>query len=545
MRDKWERDAYRNRTLDKAIAGCMEVYDPAQGVTEPLPASPPPAQITTPNGTLKLLFEERSKTQCAVILRDAEGNTAASDVGNMERVKTRQNTAKALAEKLGVEPKDLAKALEESWLRQADFQRRLQEAMVQRLAAAKDVPPETLDQRDQRLFEDMPKEVRREAEKFLRQPKMLERIADDIEAFGVAGERELAVALYLVCTSRKLHKPLAARIIGPSSSGKSHTQERVCSLMPPEGVLVVTDITPNALYYSPDNFLKHVAITAGERGRGREEDVAESTRALRQLLSEGRISKLMPVKMPDGSLVSERIEKEGPVAYIESTTKGGIFSEDYNRALCLYTDERTQQTEEVLAKQAAEAEGKVDADPGRIRQKHWAVQRLLRQREVVVPFAWSVLRRLHKDRVEVRRGARYLLEMIKAITLLHQYRRKTDDEGRLIATEHDYAMARRLMEGPLTRLFGSGVADATLRFYERMRRKFEDNTFTSTQARMKEKHSKAAVNGWLRELHEEGFVELVAPGRGNLPAVWKLTEINADEMPSTLPQPNEVFAAAD
>src|SRR5262249_44991128 len=160
-----------------------------------------------------------------------------------------------------------------------------------------------------------PPEVQQEAQDFLRQPKLLSLVANDIRSSGLAGERKLGKVLYLVCTSRKQSKPLAARIIGPSSSGKSYTQECVCRMMPPERLLVATDLTPNALYYAPDHWLKHAVIAAGERSRAKEEDIAETTRALRQLLSEGRISKMMPVKLPDGSMESQLIEKQGPVSY--------------------------------------------------------------------------------------------------------------------------------------------------------------------------------------------------------------------------------------
>jgi hypothetical protein len=81
-----------------------------------------------------------------------------------------------------------------------------------------------------------PADVRADAEALLRDPDLIGRITADIELQGVAGEKELTATLYLAFTSRKLRRPLAARVRGPSTSGKSH-------------VIHATQMTPQALFY--------------------------------------------------------------------------------------------------------------------------------------------------------------------------------------------------------------------------------------------------------------------------------------------------------
>jgi hypothetical protein len=85
---------------------------------------------------------------------------------------------------------------------------------------------------------------------------------------------------------------------------------------------------------------------------------------------------------------------------------------------------------------------------------------MLKQRNVVIPFAKQVSRRFPSDRVEARRGYPQLMSMIQAVCLLHQFQRETDEHGSLIATTDDYRLARRLLLMPLDRLMRGRVSTA-------------------------------------------------------------------------------------
>ncbi len=89
--------------------------------------------------------------------------------------------------------------------------------------------------REQYLSE-TPAELVGRMERLLKSRDLLPWIANGIEEVGVAGERFLAMILYLVGTSRLLDKPLSAIVQGPSTSGKSHTIDCVAKLFPPEAV---------------------------------------------------------------------------------------------------------------------------------------------------------------------------------------------------------------------------------------------------------------------------------------------------------------------
>ena len=115
--------------------------------------------------------------------------------------------------------------------------------------------------------------------------------------------------MYLVGVSRLLDRPLAAICLGLSSSGKSWVIERTSQLFPPETTLLATQMTPQALFYMPAGSLSHRFVVAGERSRNTQDDAAEATRALREMLSSGRLSKLIPIKN-NGSFEAQRIEQE-------------------------------------------------------------------------------------------------------------------------------------------------------------------------------------------------------------------------------------------
>jgi hypothetical protein len=101
-----------------------------------------------------------------------------------------------------------------------------------RLPDTPDPPGDDIDGQAKRLLAEMPADLRREARDYLRDPALLNRVADDVAALGVAGERKLTKVLYLTGVSRLLSRPLAARVKGPTSSGKSYVVEKTAMLFP-------------------------------------------------------------------------------------------------------------------------------------------------------------------------------------------------------------------------------------------------------------------------------------------------------------------------
>jgi hypothetical protein len=199
----------------------------------------------------------------------------------------------------------------------------------------------------------MPADIRAEAEAMLTDRLLIQRIVDDITALNVAGEKELTATVYLIGVSRLLDRPLAGILQGPSSSGKSYLIRKTASLFPAETVIHATQMTPQALFHMRPGSLSHRFIVAGERSRIQDDEKAEANRALREMLSAGKLTKLMPMKVDGGVIETVLIEQDGPIAYVESTTLAKIFDEDANRCLMLHTDERPDQTKRIIRQLAS------------------------------------------------------------------------------------------------------------------------------------------------------------------------------------------------
>jgi hypothetical protein len=463
----------------------------------------------------------------------------------------------------GEEAEDRVRPLVEELDQKMQHQRREERKRQEQAAAAEEARqqeaaagPEDINAQARRLFAEMPAEVRRSARDRLHSPDLIEQVAKDAETIGIAGETDLVVTLYLVGTSRLLLRPASSIVKGPTSSGKSYVLEKVATLFPGEAIIQAQTMTPQALYHMKPGALRHRWVVAGERSRKTDEGQADATRALREMLSSGRLSKMMPVKMGN-DLLTVLIQQDGPIAFAETTSMEHVFDEDENRCLTLYTDERTEQTKRIVEQHAARCAGEGNVrDADRVIQVHHAMQRRLRRRGVVIPFARRLGDLLPKKRVETRRAFPHLLSIVEASALLHQLQRAKDDEGRVIATRADYELAARLLGGPMSRLLGGAVSEPARRFWERLKGWFPPGPadspftagpaagcqFTAADAATREDTSRAAVYGWIGELYRCGALVQVEQARGRHAAVWRLAAADLElAAGAVLPAVAEVF----
>jgi hypothetical protein len=470
-----------------------------------------------------------------VLVLDGDGTVLLTDTGFLAAIERRQELAKrlapVLATKLGVavSAEYLEAQVETAWC-----------AAVGEKVRQEAAPP-PLEGRPDRaeLLRDMSALAREEAAVLLEDPALIGRVTADVALLGVAGEVQLAQALYLVGTSRLLDNPASARVFGPTASGKSYVVDKVAELFPPEARLMATSVTPQALYYMKPGELEHRFVIAGERSRGPADEVAEGTRALREMISSGRLSKWLPIKQR-GEIVTVKVEQKGPIAFVESTSLTQIFDEDENRCLPLATDETPEQTRRIIDEVARQYTRPVPAGERlRALDRHHALQRTLEILPVMVPFAQRLGELFAAERVEARRAYPMLLRVVEASALLHQKQRRCDGNGAVVASAEDYIIVRRLLSGPVARLLGAAISPAVRRFLDRLAA-WASGNFTTTQARLKEKCSRGAVHGWLAELHAAGLVELVERSHSNAPAVWKRTGLPPEEV-SVLPLPGQLF----
>jgi len=107
-------------------------------------------------------------------------------------------------------------------------------------------------------------------------------------------------------------------------------------------------MTEKALIYFEGD-LAHKIFSMGEAVATEEQSFQDYL--LRELISEGRINHVTPQKIGD-QITSVTIRKEGPVAFLVTTTKAKLHPENETRMLSLEIDDTERQTKNVLMKVA-------------------------------------------------------------------------------------------------------------------------------------------------------------------------------------------------
>ena len=312
----------------------------------------------------------------------------------------------------------------------------------------------------------MTDEEEKEAKDFLKNPRLIERITDDLEACGYVGEEINKLIAYLVATSRKLEKPLSCIIISQSSSGKSHLMETIASLMPDEDVEFYSRITPQSLYYMEKEALKHKLLIIDERQGSEEADYA-----VRSLQTRHKLILAYPIKDPNtGKMKTIVVIMEGPVSFMESSTKDRLNPENISRSFQLYLDESEEQTRRIQSYQRLLR----GLDGWRLLDKrnsivrvHKNAQRLLKPIKIIIPFIDKI--KFPSRWMRARRDQDRFLSLIEAVTFLYQYQRpvKQDSRGRayIESSTKDYEIAYNLAHKVLLSSMEE-LAGPTKSFYE-------------------------------------------------------------------------------
>ena len=287
---------------------------------------------------------------------------------------------------------------------------------------------------------------RREALELLKDPKLLDRILEDFDRCGLAGEETNKLTGYLAAVSRHLEAPLAVLVQSSSAAGKSSLMDAVLAFVPEEERIQYSAMTGQSLYYMGEMDLKHKILAIVE-----EEGASRAAYALKLLQSEGEISIASTGKDPaTGKLVTHQYRVEGPVMIFLTTTAIDLDEELLNRCIVLSVDENREQTQAIhrLQRQQQTLEGlRKRQERQTILRRHRNAQRLLKPLFVVNPYVDELtfpdaLTRMRRDHMKY-------LTLIRSVALLHQHQRAVQyDRGvpYIEATREDIATADRLMK---------------------------------------------------------------------------------------------------
>ena len=267
----------------------------------------------------------------------------------------------------------------------------------------------------------IPDKEKAQAIKFLKSPDLIQTILKDFETIGCAGEKDNKIMGYLAAVSRKLDDPLSLLILSRSAAGKSTLQDAILELVPEEDRAKYTRITGQALFYKGENSLRHKLIAIEE-----EEGSNEASYSIRTMQSSKSLTIATTVKDTlTGQMKTQEYHVRGPLSVILTTTRTDIDYETTNRFIVLTIDETRAQTKLIHKIQRGRdtVEGLIkNTDRDYVTKKHHNAQRLLRPLKVVNPFADYLT--FADDRLRARRDHKKYLNLIKAITFLHQYQRE-------------------------------------------------------------------------------------------------------------------------
>lgn len=282
-------------------------------------------------------------------------------------------------------------------------------------------------------------------------PDILGRLAMSLKRLGVVGEIRNAKLIYLALTSRVLERPVSLAIKGVSSGGKSFVLDRVLDHFPEQASLRMSGMSPSVLLYDERDYAhRHLVIAEAAGAEGEKQDYL-----IRTLLSEGRIE-WQTVDKSMAGLAPRTIEKEGPTGLILTTTKLSLHPENETRLFSLTADDTPQQTRRILMA-LAETRERAAVDAAWLALQTWIGAGAV---GVAVPFADALARLSSSSAVRMRRDFAGVLALVKAHAILHQMNRARDEEGRIVATQGDYAAVHALIADLVAEGLQAGVSTA-------------------------------------------------------------------------------------
>ncbi|MFZ5553523.1 MAG: CHC2 zinc finger domain-containing protein [Bacteroidota bacterium] len=299
--------------------------------------------------------------------------------------------------------------------------------------------------------------------KFLTEKGLMPRLNNLVGLSGIVGEEQNRIFLFIIASSYKMKHTLHALIQGSSGSGKTRLLKIISELMPLEDVKKYTRVTDSS-FYNQDEYFFTNKLVCFEDYDGLKED---AQLAVRELQSNEILISSTSIKDDNGKITGgERIVR-GPIASLGCTTKGEIYEDNISRCFVIAVDESKQQTLRVIKYQNEVAAGIIDKEKEKsIREFLQNCMRLLKPYNVVNPYANRIT--LPEDAHKIRRLNELYQSLVRQITILHQYQRKKDTQGRLITEKEDLQAACDIMFESI--VLKVDELDGSLRqFYEKLK----------------------------------------------------------------------------
>ncbi|POS00648.1 DNA primase catalytic core [Flavobacterium croceum DSM 17960] len=337
---------------------------------------------------------------------------------------------------------------------------------------------------------------------FLKQKDLLNELNKLIEQSGIIGEENSRLLLYIIASSYKTKHPLHAIVQGSSGSGKTHLISKIADLMPIEDVFRFTRITESSLYNWGEFDLVHKVIVIEDLDGLKE----EALYPLRELISNQRVSSSTSVKDKKGNIKSTNKEVKGIFSSLSATTKGETYEDNMSRSFLIAVDESQEQSKRIIQYQNKKYAGEIDPKQQE-KAKHQLQQitRALKEYDVVNQYATQL--ELPEEVHKIRRLNEMFQSIIKQITIINQYQRKTTNDGRLITQIEDLEQATEVLFESI--ILKVDELDGSLRqFFERVKKhlKTQEKEFTQREIRQILNISKAQCSRYINHLLELEYI---------------------------------------
>jgi energy-coupling factor transporter ATP-binding protein EcfA2 len=337
---------------------------------------------------------------------------------------------------------------------------------------------------------------------FLKQGDLIEKLNEYIGRAGIIGEETNRILLFVIASSYKMPDTLHGLIQGSSGSGKTRLLKVISQLMPDEDVKRYTRVTDNS-FYNQDEYFFVNKLLCFEDLDGLKED---AQLAVRELQSNEILVTSTSIKDSNGSIRGGERTVRGPIASLACTTKGEIYEDNISRSFLIAVDESKEQTMKVIQYQNSLAAGAINKDE----QKNVTnfIQnciRLLKPLEVINPYANKIT--LPEEAHKIRRLNELYQSFVRQITLLNQYQRKQDKQGRLITDKQDLQIACDILFESI--VLKVDELDGSLRqFFERLKNhlKNKEQEFTQREIRQSLNISKAQCSRYFNQLQEMEYI---------------------------------------
>src|SRR5690606_7808136 len=357
----------------------------------------------------------------------------------------------------------------------------------------------------------VPLHLQQKCIEFLTNPNLIKRLNDLIGQAGVVGEETNRIFLFGIASSYKMPETLHALIQGSSGSGKTHLLAKISNFIPKEGKKAFTRVTEGSLYNYGLYDLSPQLICIEDLDGMKE----EAQLAFRELQSKGVIISSTSSKDENGNVNAYERVVYGPIASMACTTKGEVYEDNMSRCFLIAVDESHEQTLRIIEYQNKKSAGVIDEKrEAQITEFLQHCIRLLKPYQVINPYADKV--HLPEEAHKIRRLNGLYQAFVKQITLLHQYQRTTDAQGRLISEKEDLQVAAEIMFESI--VLKVDELDGSLRqFYERLKQyvkskggsQYQGYEFNQREIRHALHLSKSQLQRYLNDLLQLEYIRQV------------------------------------